>query len=867
MIGVTPYDRRKKENVFGKGDSMKNDIRDYLGKEFLFYDGGTGTYLQSRGLPPGELPESWNITHRETILQMHKSFLEAGSNILLANTFGANAGKLAGTGYDLRTIITAGVENAREAIRQYRAGSGRLDGDGLEAAGADRTRPLFVSMDIGPSGHLMEPYGDLSFDDAYEWFRQTAVYGEQAGADLITIETMSDSYEVKAALLAAKEHTSLPVFVTMVFDESGRLLTGGEIQGTAALLEGLGADAIGLNCGLGPYQMETLAKKLLACTGLPVIVNPNAGLPRSENGRTVYDIDEEEFGRVMERIAAGGAWVLGGCCGTTDAYIAETVRRLNGQKPAKRVVRKRTLVTSGSQCVEIGGDPVLIGERINPTGKKWLKQALLTGDTERILKEAVKEQEDGAHILDVNAGLPGISEADKLRELIPALQAVTDLPLQIDTSDAAAMEQAARLYNGRPMLNSVNGKKESMDAVFPIVRKYGGVVVALCLDEDGIPADAEGRVKIARKILETAASYGIDKTDIVVDALALTVSADAGSARVTLETLRRLRKELGVCTVLGVSNISFGLPAREIINGAFFAMALENGLSCGIVNPASQAMRDAYDSYRALCGYDANCAAYIAHNADRKTGAAALALEGGKTVVGAGENREREKSHGPETSLSGEGEAGGLRHAIEKGLVGEARKRTRELLCTKQPLAVIDGQLIPALDAVGKRFEKGTLFLPQLLMSADAAGAAFEVIRGYFAQSGQAQEKKGRIVIATVKGDIHDIGKNIVKALLENYGYDVLDLGKDVEPQRVVDAARESGAPLVGLSALMTTTVAYMEATIKLLREQLPQVKIMVGGAVLNPEYAAAIGADFYGADAMASVRYAEELLAEGIFA
>ena len=470
----------------------------------------------------------------------------------------------------------------------------------------------------------MEPYGDLSFETAYEWFREAAVYGEEAGADLVTIETMSDSYEVKAALLAVKENTKLPVFVTMVFDEGGRLLTGGEIRGTAALLEGLGADAIGLNCGLGPYQMEKLADTLLEATSLPVIINPNAGLPRCEGGRTVYDIGAGEFGAVMERIAGRGACVLGGCCGTTAEYIAETARRLQGRRPVRRAVEKRTLATSYSRCVEIGEDPVIIGERINPTGKKWLKQALMDGDTDRILKEAIREQEDGAHILDVNVGLPGLSEADTLRELIPALQAVTDLPLQIDTSDAEAMEQAARRYNGRPMYNSVNGKKESMEAVFPIVKKYGGVVVGLCLDEEGIPADAQGRVRIAKKIIDTAASYGIDKKDIVIDALALTVSADAGSAQTTLETLRRLKDELGVATVLGVSNISFGLPARETINAAFFAMALYNGLSCGIINPSSQAMRDSYDAYRALCGFDRNCGEYIARNAGRKTAAGAV---------------------------------------------------------------------------------------------------------------------------------------------------------------------------------------------------------------------------------------------------
>lgn len=828
---------------------MKNDIREYLGRGYLFYDGGTGTYLQAHGLQAGELPEAWNLTHKETLIRMHMSFLEAGSNILLTNTFGANAGKLKGTDYDLAEIVTAGVENAKEAVSRYRKNRG---------AEAEK-RPLFVSLDIGPSGHLMKPYGDLDFEEAYGWFREVCVCGEAAGADLITIETMSDSYEVKAALLAAKENTSLPVFVTMVFDEGGRLLTGGEIPGTAALLEGLGADAIGLNCGLGPYQMEKLAKRLLECTSLPVIVNPNAGLPRTENGKTVYDIEADEFGSVMERIAGMGVWVLGGCCGTTAAYIEATVKKLRGKYPVKRQIQEHTLVTSYSQCVEIGSDPVIIGERINPTGKKWLKQALQNGDTDRILREALQEQEDGAHILDVNAGLPGISETDKLKELIPAIQAVTDLPLQIDTSDPEAMEQAARLYNGKPMLNSVNGKKESMEAIFPIVKRYGGVVIGLCLDEEGIPADADGRLRIAKKIIDTAASYGIAKKDIVIDALALTVSADAGSANVTLETLRRLRDELEVSTVLGVSNISFGLPAREVITSAFFAMALQNGLSCGIINPGSQLMRDAYDSYRALCGYDANCGDYIARNAGRRTGAAAQAVTaaaGSRAGMGA------EAAGGSGSSSADDA----LRHVIEKGLAGEAGSLTEAMLNEKTPLEIIDGQLIPALDAVGKRFEKGTLFLPQLLMSADAAGAAFEVIRRYFERSGQVQQKKGKIVIATVKGDIHDIGKNIVKALLQNYGYDVLDLGKDVEPQRVADAVRDSGAPLVGLSALMTTTVVYMEETIRLLRQQQPQVKIMVGGAVLNPEYAARIGADFYGPDAMASVRYAEELLEAGVF-
>ncbi len=880
---------------------MEKDIRTYLGKQFLFYDGATGTYLQAHGLKAGELPESWNMTHPEELVEMHLGFLRAGSNILLTNTFGANRGKLKGTDYDLDEIVRCGVQCAREAER-------RFEKENPESL-------VFVSLDIGPSGHLMEPYGDLGFEEAYEWFSEVVKAGDAAGADLITIETMSDSYEVKAALLAAKENSDLPVFVTMVYDESGRLLTGGGIEGTAALLEGLGADAIGMNCSMGPYQMEKLAGELLSCTSLPVIVNPNAGLPRVENGATVYDIGPEEFGRVMKRIGQMGACVVGGCCGTTAAYIACTVENLKGLVPVRPQVPEKTLVTSYASCVQIGSDPVIIGERLNPTGKKWLKTALTQGDKDRILEDNLKEKDDGAAILDVKGGLPGLSEKDKLSELIPAIQAVTDLPLQIDTGDASAMDAAMRLYNGKPMVNSVNGKQESMEAVFPLVRRYGGVVVGLCLDEEGIPKDAEGRIRIARRIIDTAASYGIQKKDIVIDALSLAVSAEPDGARTALETLRRLRDELHVPTILGVSNISFGLPARELINSSFFTMALQNGLSCGIINPASAAMRDAYDSYRALAGLDPNCQAFIERNAGRKSAAqlekeraelqaraeqaarqagavsaagagrsvAAAALKAAEKYAGNGTFQDletalageagtgegdampaEEKAPAPERADSSSG--GALRRAIEKGLSGEAKTQTDLLLKSEEPLAVINGELIPALDTVGKKFEKGTLFLPQLLMSADAAGAAFEVIREYFDRTGQVQEKKGTIVLCTVKGDIHDIGKNIVKALLENYGYEVLDLGKDVEPQRVVDEAKRSKAPLVGLSALMTTTVVYMEETIRLLRKELPGVKVMVGGAVLNQEYADRIGADFYGPDAMASVRYAEGLAEKGFF-
>ena len=686
------------------------------------------------------------------------------------------------------------------------------------------------------SGKLLKPLGDLDFEAAVGLYRDIARIGAGEGVDLALIETMSDSYEIKAAVLGVKEACDLPVFVTMVFDEKGKLLTGGTVESMAALLEGLGVDGIGVNCGLGPVQMKPIVEKLLKVTSLPVIVNPNAGLPRSQEGRTVYDIDSEAFAREMKEIASMGAVIVGGCCGTTPEHIKKTVdlcRELPVSWPKEQ---NQTVVSSYSRAVIIGRDPVIIGERINPTGKSKFKQALRDHDLEHILREAAVQQDNGAHILDVNVGLPEIDEPSMMEEVIKELQSITELPLQIDTSNIEAMERGMRVYNGKPLINSVNGKDEVMEAVFPLVKKYGGTVVALCLDEDGIPDTAEGRIRIAEKIYDRAARYGIKAKDILVDGLCMTVSSDSKGALTTLETLRRIRDDLGGKSILGVSNISFGLPQREIINAAFFTMALENGLNAAIINPNSEAMMRAYYSYRALAGLDPQCSSYIGAYGGQK-----------KDEIPLKEEKDTASSR--------------LFSSIVRGLKEGAARSAKGLLGEQAPLEIINQTMIPALDFVGQGFEKGTIFLPQLLMSAEAAKAAFEVIKDEMQKLGQAQEKKGKIILATVQGDIHDIGKNIVKVLLENYSYEVIDLGRDVPPETVADRAVLEQVPLVGLSALMTTTVPSMEATIRLLQKKAPWVKIMAGGAVLTREYAETIGADCYCKDAMASVNYAESVI------
>ena len=807
----------------------------------VYFDGGMGSLLQERGLAPGELPETWNLLHPEVLVEIHRAYLEAGANIMTTNTFGANRLKYPEGGqWALEELVRAAVENAAEARRQYEENCRR---EGRQC------QPSFIALDLGPTGKLLKPYGDLEFEAAVALYQEVVKTGAEAGADLILIETMSDSLEVKAAVLAAKENCSLPVFATMAFDEKGKLLTGGDVESVTALLEGLRVDALGLNCGLGPEQMAPIAQRFMKVSSTPVIVNPNAGLPRSEGSRTVYDINSDQFARKMREIAEMGVFMMGGCCGTTPEHIRK-LKAACDDLPVQLPEKKgRTVICSYATAVEFGSKPVIIGERINPTGKKKFKQALRDHDMEYILKEGVAQQDNGAHVLDVNVGLPEIDEPSMMEEAVKELQAVIDLPLQIDTSNEEAMERALRCYNGKALVNSVNGKQEVMDAIFPLVAKYGGVVIGLALDEEGIPETAEGRIRVAKKIYARAAEYGIGPEDIIIDGLCMTISSDSQGAVTTLETLRRVRDELGGKTILGVSNISFGLPQREIINSAFFTMALHDGLSAAIINPNSEAMMRAYYSYLALAGLDPQCGEYISIYGSQPSVSLGVTLSR-KGPSGTGD--------GAGMGSAGQGGDFSLADAVIKGLKEASSAAAKGLLASQDPLDVINQEIIPALDAVGKGFEKGTVFLPQLLMSAEAAKAAFEVIKEQMSRSGQEQESKGTIILATVKGDIHDIGKNIVKVLLENYSYQVVDLGKDVPPETVTETAVRLHVPLVGLSALMTTTVPSMEETIRQLRREAPWVKVMVGGAVLTQEYADSIGADQYCSDAMASVNYAE---------
>lgn len=786
------------------------DIMTKLGHEILFFDGAMGTILQEKGLAPGEAPELWNLTHPQEIQAVHTAYLDAGASLISTNTFGANPYKCRENGVAVEDIITAGVVLARQAVEQ--AGHGA------------------VALDIGPTGKLLAPLGDLPFENAVEAFAEMARAGAAAGADCVLIETMNDLYEVKAALLAVKENTSLPVFVTMTFDEEGKLLTGGDLKTAAIVLEGLGADVIGMNCGLGPEQMLRLIQDLRKYTSLPLAVNPNAGLPKECCGHTCYDVGPEEFAGFLQEIVKAGAWMVGGCCGTTPEHIRQTVKQCRNLPCRALPQVSTTAITSGSRTVEFGREPVMIGERINPTGKSRFKQALREHDISYILGEGIAQQDAGAHVLDVNVGLPEIDEQAFMCEVVMELQSISPLPLQIDTSDPRTMASAMRIYNGKPLVNSVTAKQSSMEAIFPLVKKYGGVVIGLTITEDGIPETAQGRVDAARTIIETAASYGIDKKDIIIDPLTMAVSAGQDAALVTLEALARIRKELGVYTSLGVSNISFGLPQRENVTSTFFLMALQTGLNAAIMNPLSTAMMKAYRSFCVLSGHDKNCMAYI------------------------GTYSQTEATVSAPTTVKYS-----LKEAVEKGLKDQAAQAAEKLCETVEGLDIINQEVVPALDAVGQRFEHKTLFLPQLLMSADAAKSAFEVIKRHM-NGRSSEQSKLTIVVATVKGDVHDIGKNIVKTLLENYGFPVIDLGKDVPPEAVVETVKSERAGLVGLSALMTTTVANMKETIRQLHAETPWAKVMVGGAVLTQEYADMIGADFYGPDAMASVRYAIQL-------
>lgn len=794
---------------------------EFLKQHIVYLDGGMGTWLQRRGLQPGEYPERWNLTHRDDIVDVHRQYFDAGSHVVCTNTFGANSLKFSDD--ELERIVKAAIAHAKAAREQ-----------------SISKEPRFIALDIGPSGKLLKPLGDLDFEDAVEVFAKTVRLGVKYGVDIIFIETMNDSNETKAALLAAKENSDLPVMVSNAYGGDGKLMTGASPAAMVAMLEGLGADAIGANCSLGPKQLRYVAEQLLDHASVPVILKPNAGLPKSVNGETVFDVTAEEFSGELAALMKKGVRVAGGCCGTTPAYIRALTKKTAGISPAPLRDKQVTVVSSYTHAVTFGEAPVLIGERINPTGKKRLKQALMTGDMDYILSEGVSQQDKGVHILDVNVGLPDIDEVTMLQNTVCELQAVCDLPLQIDTASVAAMEAALRRYNGKAMINSVNGKRESMEAIFPLAKKYGGVVVALTLDENGIPATADGRVAIAEKILKTAAKYGIAKKDIVFDTLAMTVSTDPSAAITTLSALHRIRHELGCHTSLGVSNVSFGLPNRDAVNGTFFALALGSGLSAAIMNPYSADMMKTYYAYRALNGLDENCAQYIAA-ADTFTV---------DTVQHAAAKPKTAEEDGSE-----------LQRAIIKGLKDRAGEITKTLLQTVPPLDVVNHEIIPALNTVGLGFENKTVYLPQLLMGAEAAKSAFESIKASMARNGESTAGKGVCVIATVHGDIHDIGKNIVKLLLENYGFDVVDLGKNVPPETIVQKVIELHAPLVGLSALMTTTVPAMEETIKQLKRKAPWCKTVVGGAVLTQEYADKIGADQYAKDAMETVRYAEAVI------
>lgn len=939
---------------------MKN-LRDLLGKQILFLDGASGSILQSWGLKPGELPETWNYKKPEKIVQLGYNYFSAGSNIIYTNTFGAYKTKF---GLDLKKIVHGGVKCAKDAREKWISeckASGKVAQD------------CFVALDIGPCGKLLKPMGDLDFEDAVDIFRTTIDFGLESDVDAIVIETMNDAYETKAAVVAAKEareaakkddinaENYVPILVTNVYDLQCHLLTGANPETMVAILEGLGVDALGLNCSLGPKEMFEPAKQLIQAASIPVIVKPNAGLPREVDGKTVFDVGPEEFSIEMKKIAELGAAILGGCCGTTPEHISTLKKTLSADtniscgtennfcdsenirdsemksrktenksrdsknfcdsenvssanenfiplyKPIEQ--KNKTIIASYTHTVQIGGDavPVLIGERINPTGKKKFKETLRNKDLPYIIHQGLEQEEAGAHVLDVNVGLPEIDEKEMMVKVMTELQSVTNLPLQIDTSSPEVMEAALRRYNGKALVNSVNGKQHIMDAVFPLVKKYGGVVVGLTIDEEGIPETTEGRVRIAKKIYENAAKYGIPKNDVIIDSLTMAVSSDINAAKATLETIKIVRDELGGSSVLGVSNISFGLPNRPFVTSTFFTLAMHNGLGAAIMNPLDDEMMKAWHCYVLLSGKDKDCLDYLKfsekYDEKKKAESDKAALSGVQSAVNAiysafpsvgqvnpailksiGDfenlNHQNESvvervettkknndsgntlvSTGSTTTESVEPPSGTLQHAVIHGLKDDSARFTEQLLNNgTAAVDVIDKNLIPGLDYVGKKFEQKKMYLPQLLMAADAAKSAFEVIKSYLEKTGQKGEPKGTCIVATVHGDIHDIGKNIVKVLLENYDFNVIDLGKDVPPEVVVEACKKDHVELVGLSALMTTTVPAMKATIELLRKECPWAKCCVGGAVMTQEYADSIGADFYGKDAMDTVKYAQKV-------
>lgn len=763
---------------------------------FLIFDGAMGTSLQKYGLAAGELPELLNFSNPDMIEKIHRDYIEAGADVVTTNTFGANRHKLSGKA-EVADVISAAVTIAKKSGAKY------------------------VALDLGPTGQVLEPIGTLTFEEAYDLYAEQVVAGKNAGADLVIIETMSDLLEIKAAILAVKENSDLPLVTTMTFGEDGRTFMGTSPENMAITLSSLGVDALGVNCSLGPNELLGTVEKICEYSTVPVIVQPNAGLPKVIDGKTVFEVTPKDYAEAISKMIDMGVSIIGGCCGTTPEHIKAVKDLTVGKAPVNRNVKRVSAITSGQNCVILDNSTAIIGERINPTGKPKLKEALRNLDFDYIVTEAVNQQGAGADILDVNTGLPEINEPEVLKAVVKKLQSVTPLPLQIDSSDVEAIEGAVRIYSGKPIINSVNGKKESMDAILPIAKKYGASVVALTLDESGIPETAEGRFKIAEKIVAEAEIYNIPRTDIFVDCLVLTASTNQSQVMETLKAIKLVKEHLGVKTVLGVSNVSFGLPSREILNSAYLAAAFGAGLDMPILNPMSFEYRKIVSAFKVLNNEDKGAEKYIAEFSESK----------------------QEKIDAVNMDL---------KSIIINGLKGSAESATKELLKTKAPLEIINEEFVPALDIVGEKFEKGEMFLPQLMASAEAVKVGFELLKGEATDT-----SKGTIVVATVKGDIHDIGKNIVKMLLGNYGYNVIDLGKDVAPEVIVEAVKKYNAPLVGLSALMTTTVKGMEDTIKLLKENKLACKVMVGGAVLTEEYAKMVGADFYAKDALEATKIA----------
>jgi len=790
------------------------NLRDYIDKNILVFDGAMGTMLQKVGMKAGELPEVLNILEKEKIIKIHKSYIDAGSKVITSNTFGANKIKLKNSGFTVEEIIHAGINNAKAAI------------EGKE---------IFIALDIGPIGELLEPMGTLTFEEAYEIFKAQVIEGEKSGADLILIETMTDLYEAKAAVLAAKENSHLPVFCTMSFEKSGRTFTGCNAASMVMVLQGLGVDALGINCSLGPKDIEPILDEILNISKVPVIVQVNAGLPRVSDGITVFDVSPKEFAAYGRSFVEKGLKIVGGCCGTTDEYIRHIARALEGINTTERQYKTISAVCTPSKKVLIDGVKI-IGERINPTGKKSFKEALRKNDIDYILREAISQVEAGADILDVNIGLPDIDEEELIVKVIKEIQSILDVPLQIDSTNPRAIEKALRVYNGKAIVNSVNGDEKNLESILPIVKKYGAAVVGLTLDENGIPSTAEERFKIAEKIINAADSYGICKEDIYIDCLTLTAAAQQKEVRETLRAMTMIKERLGVKTVLGVSNVSFGLPNRELLNRTFLASALWAGLDLPIINPLDKAMMDTIRAFAVLTNQDKGAMEYLSNYGNAESS--------------------QVPSKGNLIDLN-------LYDVIVKGTKEAAKDLTGKLLTLKEPLEIVNESIIPALDFVGGKYEKGEIFLPQLIQAAEVVKASFEVIKEKLNHEEASSILKDKVLLATVKGDIHDIGKNIVKVLLENHGYEVIDLGKDVSKEKIIEAAIKEKVKLVGLSALMTTTVKSMEDTIKALKELYGSCKVMVGGAVLNEDYANSIGADFYAKDGKEAVTIAKTVLGE----